>query len=151
MPPRRATVDDAPWVLALIQRAFAAHDGRIDPPSSMHRMSVADVETQIAKHEVWGIGQAACLFLTPQDDALYLGKLAVLPEKRGRGYARILVDHAAQRARAQGKSRLRLQTRIELVENHAAFCAMGFAKVGETRHPGYDRTTSVIFEKKLVD
>ncbi|WP_424944507.1 GNAT family N-acetyltransferase [Aliiroseovarius crassostreae] len=151
MTARRATVDDAPWVLALIQRAFAAHDGRIDPPSSMHRMSVADVETQIAEHEVWGIGQAACLFATPQDDALYLSKLAVHPEKRGRGYARLLLDHAAKRARAQGKSCLRLQTRIELVENHAAFRALGFNQVGTTRHPGHDRTTSLIFEKTLID
>lgn len=148
---RRASIDDASWILELIQRVFIAHDGRIDPPSSMHRMSVADVEAQIAEREVWVVGQEACLFLTPQVDALYLGKLAVTQDARGKGYARSLIDQATSRAQALGKPRLRLQTRVELTENHAIFRALGFEKTGTKSHPGFDRPTSVSFEKPITD
>lgn len=150
MMPRRATVSDAGWILALIRCAFAAHDGRIDPPSSMHRMRVEDVERQIREGEVWAIEQAACLFLTPQADALYLSKLAVVPDARGKGYARRLIDQAEVRAQSLGKPRLRLQTRVELTENHTAFRALGFVEVGDSTHPGFDRPTSLIFERRIA-
>jgi hypothetical protein len=42
-----------------------------------------------------------------------------------------------------------LQTRVELVENHAAFSRMGFAKTGESAHPGYDRPTSITMRRAV--
>ena len=39
---------------------------------------------------------------------------------------------------------LELSTRIELVENHATFARMGFAKTAETAHEGFDRPTSIV-------
>ncbi len=147
--PRRATIEEAEWILKLIRRVFSEHDGRIDPPSSMHRMSVQDVEKQMMHGEIWVIERIACIFLTPQNDALYLGKLTVAPEARGQGHARRLVDLAARRAIDTGKSRLRLKTRVELVENHAMFRALGFEQVGTTCHPGFTRPTSLTFEKRV--
>ncbi len=149
MTPRRADKTDAGWVLALIQRVFAEHDGRVDPPSSMHQMRLGDVEQQVESHEVWVIGQEACIFLTAQDDALYIGKLAVAPEARGNGLARALITQAEKRARALHLPQLALQTRVELVENHATFQALGFLKTDETAHPGFDRPTSFRFTKIL--
>lgn len=152
MDPRRLTPDDdmAP-VLALIRRAFAGMEGRIDPPSSMHRLTVAEIAAQAGAGEVWVIGQPAlaCLFLTPEPDALYLHKLAVDPGAQGKGHARRLIDLADTRARARGLPRLRLQTRVELAENHAAFRAMGFAQTAATAHPGFSRPTSITFERPV--
>jgi predicted GNAT superfamily acetyltransferase len=91
----------------------------------------------------------ACLFLTPRPGVLYLGKLAVASGHRGRGFARALVDVAGMRARARGLPMLELQTRVELVENHAAFHALGFVEVGRTAHPGFDRPTSVTFRRRV--
>jgi hypothetical protein len=54
-------------------------------------------------------------------------------------------------ARARGLRALELQTRIELVENHHTFAALGFAKVAETCHPGFSRTTSLTSRKTLKD
>ncbi|MDA5095432.1 GNAT family N-acetyltransferase [Aliiroseovarius sp. KMU-50] len=149
MTPRLASAEDANWIIALIRRVFAEHDGRIDPPSSMHRMTVADVQAQMTDGEIWVIGQEACLFLTPQEEALYLSKLTVAPEARGKGYARLLVRQADCHAQALGKPRLRLQTRVELTDNHAIFRAFGFEQVGSTRHSGFDRTTSLTFERPV--
>lgn len=131
-------------VLRLLQTEFAYMADRIDPPSSMLRLT----EDDLTKGELWGIGLplVACVQLTLLSDALYLGKLAVAQSARGKGHARTLVTHARSRATAMGRSVVRLQTRVELVENHAAFAAIGFVKTDETAHEGYDRPTSITME-----
>lgn len=148
--PRRMTPsDDAVPVLALIRAEFAYMDGRVDPPSSMHRLTPQDIADQAAAGEVWVIGAPplACMFLTPKPGRLYIGKLAVAAEARGRGLARQLVELAAERARALGLPMLELQSRVELTENHATFAALGFAVTGATSHPGHDRPTSLTFRR----
>ncbi|MBV7408318.1 N-acetyltransferase [Maritimibacter sp. DP1N21-5] len=154
MTPRRFQPEDpAEPLLALISRTFSYMDGRVDPPSSMHRLTAASVADQAREGEIWIIGTPgapeACVFLTPDDDALYVGKLAVDHRARNHGFARILMDLAAERARALGKRRLRLQSRIELTENHAAFRRLGFTKTAVTAHEGYKRPTSITFEREL--
>lgn len=136
---------EIPQVLALIRSAFAYMDGRIDPPSSMHRLSEASLRDSARTSELWVLGDpvTACVLLSPRDECLYLGKLAVAECSRGRGLARRLVEHATARAQALGLPVLELQTRVELTENHAAFARMGFVRTGTTSHSGYDRPTSV--------
>ncbi|TMV12730.1 GNAT family N-acetyltransferase [Arenibacterium halophilum] len=135
--------------LDLIRRCFAEMDGRIDPPSSMHRLTMPDMERAALTGEIWCIGTPAlaCVTLTPQPDSLYIGKLAVDPGARRQGLAARLIDVAAQRAIALGLTRLRLQTRIELVENHATFARLGFVETGRTAHKGYDTPTSITMER----
>lgn len=152
-PWRLAVNDDPAPILSLIRAEFASMEGRIDPPSSMHRLTEAGVTRQAETGEVWVIGPAqaplACLFLTPKPGALYLGKLAVAGDARGQGHARRLVALAEDRARALGLAALELQTRIELTENHAAVTRLGFVCVGGTAHPGYDRVTSWTWRKPV--
>ena len=153
MLPHQATDPyDWPALLALLQRAFAAMEGRIDPPSSLHRLTPDIIAAQARTGEVWVIGTppAACLFLSPKPDALYLGKLAVDPPRQGQGHARRLIDLAATRARAMGLPALELQTRVELTRNHALFRHMGFVQTSATAHPGYDRPTSLTFRRPLL-
>ena len=69
--------------------------------------------------------------------------VAVRPGLQGQGVGRALVAAARDEARARGLGHLELQTRIELIENHAAFARLGFAKVGESAHPGHARPTSI--------
>ncbi|MHC0051901.1 GNAT family N-acetyltransferase [Actibacterium sp. D379-3] len=152
--PIRAT-DPYDWraVLRLIQSSFAYMEGRIDPPSSMHRLTEASIARHARQGEVWVIEEAgapvACMFLTRQTDALYLGKLAVAQPHRDKGYARALVTLAGRRAAAMGLPVLELQTRVEMVENHAAFAALGFVQAGETAHPGFDHPTSLTLRKPV--
>ncbi len=146
------TSDPARPVLSLIRNAFAQMEGRIDPPSSATRLDVVGIRAQVQDGEIWGIGDplVACVFLTPQGDGMYVGKLAVAPAYRGQGHAARLLALAEDRARAMGLRRLDLKVRVELVENHAFFRKAGFERVGEDRHAGFDRTTTLLFSKEVT-
>ncbi|MBY8977829.1 GNAT family N-acetyltransferase [Rhodobacteraceae bacterium NNCM2] len=146
--------DGTDWaaVHALLTRAFAFMEGRIDPPSSLTRMGPADLARKAAGGTVLLAHDpelAGCLFASARADTLYLGKIAVDPARQGHGTGRALIDAAAGIARARGLPTLELQTRIELVENHRAFAAMGFEKVAETAHPGYTRPTSTTWRRPV--
>ncbi len=153
MTPRRhqPTDPELGQILALLRRCFAYMEGRIDPPSSLHALTVDGIAKTCAESEVWTIGTPpdACVFLTEKPGRLYLGKLAVDPSVRGQGRARALIELAEARAKARGLPMLELQTRIELVENHAAFQRLGFVKTAEDAHPGYDRPTGIVMQKRL--
>jgi predicted N-acetyltransferase YhbS len=147
--PRRATPEDLPRVLDVVAAAFAGMAGRIDPPSSARDLTIA----ALAQREVWVAGTpvVACMTLEPAGDLLLLGKLAVWPDWQGQGLGRWMVDAAVAQAAQRGFHGVVLQTRIELVENHAAFRAMGFVEVARTAHPGFDRPTSLTFRKALPE
>ncbi|MES2551660.1 MAG: GNAT family N-acetyltransferase, partial [Pseudomonadota bacterium] len=133
-----------PAILRLLSDAFAYMEGRIDPPSSLRDLTPEAFARQTAMGEIWIIGApVACVFLTPRPEALYVGKLTVAADHRGKGLARRLVDQAEVRARALRLPTLELQTRVELVENQRVFTAMGFVEVGRTAHSGFDRPTSI--------
>ncbi|MEO6299224.1 MAG: GNAT family N-acetyltransferase [Paracoccaceae bacterium] len=139
-------------LLALIQRAFAGMTGRIDPPSSLHRLTAEGIAQQAEDGEVWVIGvpAVACMFLTLKLGRLYLGKLAVEPELQARGYAKALVNLAEARCRVLGLPVLELETRVELVENHTVFQRLGFVESGRKAHEGFDRATSITFGKQII-
>lgn len=143
--------EEARAALDLIRDAFAYMEGRVDPPSSLTRLDVEGVLQQQETGEVWllGDGPDGVMFLTPKSHALYLGKLAIHEHRRGQGYAGILIEHAMARAAALGFDVVELETRVELVENHATFEAMGFRKSGESTHEGYDRVTSITYRRKI--
>jgi len=150
-------VDPFDWaaLLTLLRRSFAYMDGRIDPPSSLNKLDEVELAAISKDAEIWvihsGCEPIVTLTLTPKKNHLYLGKLAVSPDHRGQGFARKLVDHARARAISLGFDQLRLQTRIELVENHATFAKLGFHKFSEDAHPGYDRVTEITMAMDLCD
>ena len=150
--PYRATAPfDWAAILRLIQTEFSYMAARIDPPSSMLRLTEADIAAKAAIGEVWVIGNppVACMFLTIQPDSLYLGKLAVSASQRGKGLARALIAVAEARAMVLGLAAVTLETRVELVENHATFRALGFTETGRSAHPGYAQPTSISFRKPV--
>jgi len=99
-------LDPFDWqaILTLIQTEFAFMEGRIDPPSSMHRLTLGTISDHAQTGEIWAMGPTpiACVFLTPKPDVLYVGKLAVAASHRRHGLARILIELAATRARRCG-------------------------------------------------
>ncbi|MGQ3210067.1 MAG: GNAT family N-acetyltransferase [Shinella sp.] len=141
-------------LLSLILDAFAYMDGIIDPPSSAHRMTAASLaakaRVEIASVALQGETLLGCIFCRPEIESLYIGKLAVRPAFQGRGIGRLLLETAEALAREQHLPVLRLETRIELVENHAAFARWGFVRTAENAHPGFSRPTSIEMRKTLA-
>lgn len=142
-------------LVGLVRDSFAYMDSRIDPPSSLKKMGIeefkakAATDTLILAEE----GQAiiGCMFAELRDDCVYVGKVAVAQSVRGRGIARAMFAAAEELARVHGCRFLELQTRVELVENHATFSALGFKKIGESAHEGYDRPTSITMRKAVAE
>ncbi|MBB3655760.1 N-acetylglutamate synthase-like GNAT family acetyltransferase [Rhizobium sp. BK650] len=157
MTPFRIDGSFARWgeLLNLILASFAYMEGRIDPPSSAIRLTaeslVEKTKAEIA-YAVENDGQlVGCIFLRPEPDCLYVGKLAVLPSAQGKGIGRRLLAVAEETARDLSLPALRLETRIELIGNHATFTAWGFAKTAERSHPGFARVTFIEMRKALID
>ena len=137
----------------LVREAFEYMNGRIDPPSSLGAMGVTDFIKK-AQNETLIVAQInnqliGCAFAAIRDDCVYLSKVAVHQAYRRQGVTRSLFEAADELARQMGKKFLELQTRIELTENHQAFGALGFIKVAETAHPGYNRTTSITMRRRV--
>lgn len=141
-------------LLDLILRAFAYMDGVIDPPSSAHRLTVANLRekcrAEIAFVAMEGKRIVGCVFLAERTDHFYLGKLAVDPACQGGGIGGLLMREAEAAAIATGKPLIELQTRVELTGNHTAFARMGFVEMGRSAHAGFDRPTSITMRKALA-
>lgn len=140
-------------LLGLLRDSFEYMDSRIDPPSSLKKMGIeefklkaADETLIIAEDDGAIIG---CAFAALQDDCIYVSKMAVAQSARGKSVARKMFAAVEGMARRHGRKFLELQTRIELTENHAAFAALGFRKVAESAHPGYNRPTSITMRKAI--
>lgn len=140
-------------LLDLIMRSFAYMDDVIDPPSSAHRLTLANLLDK-AREEVCFIAMlegrlVGCIFAAERAEVFYVGKLAVDDSARGAGIGRALMLAAERYAIEQGKPVLELQTRIELAFNHTTFARMGFVEFERTAHEGFDRPTSITFRKML--
>jgi len=144
--PAPADFEDYDALLALVQRAFSAHARRIDPPSSASRATAADLRamaeggTLVLAHR--GAHLIGCVFGTPRGEALYLSKLAVDPDWRGRGTGRRLVQALTDHARTAGFAHVTLGVRLVLTENIGLFQRLGFVATGVQCHPGFTVPTS---------
>jgi len=145
--------EDWQSLLNLLQSAFEYQHARINPPSSLNRLTL-DKIAEKSMSEILLLAYrrqelVGCVFLREQPHALYVGKLAVLPDAQGQGVGKKLLVFTQEIARQLAYSQLELQVRIELVENQAVFSAMGFVKSAETSHPGFNRATSITMQKQL--
>jgi GNAT superfamily N-acetyltransferase len=145
---------DAAATAALVRAAFAVQSVVTDPLPSALRITAADV----AEHLRLGGGAAAeargelvgSALWAERDGALYVGRLAVAPAWRGRGVGRSLLAAAEEAARALALPRIRLSTRLALLDNRRLFAVCGFVEATREAHPGFAEPTFVNMEKRLV-
>ena len=145
--------DDFDTLHQLLVNAFAYMEERIDPPSSLHRLSPAGLREKAADEwlvlALQGHELVGCLFARETDDAVYIGKVAVRESVRAQGIGAKLLERAEELALQHAYSWLELEVRVELTENHRFFESHGFVRCGENAHQGYTRPTSFTFHKRI--
>ncbi|MGJ6981295.1 tRNA (adenosine(37)-N6)-threonylcarbamoyltransferase complex ATPase subunit type 1 TsaE [Aestuariimicrobium soli] len=141
---RLAGVDDAPAMLDVIQRAFAARPA-VDPPPAALSDTVDDVRRQLESGhgvvaEIDGVVSGCLLLSGPEDDlpadgrhARVVGvhRVSVLPEARNNGLASALVHGAADVALDLGATHLELLSRREFPQTMAWWIHHGFVRHAE--------------------
>jgi ribosomal protein S18 acetylase RimI-like enzyme len=152
---QRASHDFRDWdgLLQLLRAAFAYQEHRIDPPSSVYRLDARSLEEKSSQEHLFLASVASelagCVFVDEQPRLLHVSKLAVWPQLQGRGIGRHLMRAVEVFARETGRTVLELETRVELTENHRTFESLGFSKVSEHAHGGYDHPTYIRMRRSL--
>lgn len=150
---RPATREDAAAIFEVYQAAFRSLDGKIDPPSSAHDVTLPMIRGALAKVHVAVCDHAGrvvgCVFYRREGDALYLYRLSVDPTWHNRGIAKRLVAHVERCARRMGLCRVMLNVRLSLPKNRKLFSRMGFREVSLHAHKGYAYPTYARMEKAV--
>ncbi|KOV90538.1 acetyltransferase [Streptomyces sp. NRRL B-3648] len=118
-------------------RWYLLHEGRRTDPAELEREIAAQPGTDLAppggqlllgRYDGTPAGTAGVRLLEP--DTAELTRVFVLPGRRGRGGAPLLVAAAEEAARALGARRIVLDTRSDLVEARALYTRLGYAETG---------------------
>ncbi|MEU7561948.1 GNAT family N-acetyltransferase [Streptomyces eurythermus] len=116
-------------------RWYLLHEGRRTDPAELEREIAAKSGAELAppsgcllvgRYEGTPAGTAGVRLLDA--DTAELTRVFVLPERRGRGGAPLLVAGAEEAARALGARRIVLDTRGDLVEARALYARLGYTE-----------------------
>ncbi len=100
--PRRAA--DAAAIAATIAAAFEQYRGKLEPESGAFRETADGIAAELARECGAILAERngrilGCVMVQLMDDDLYFGRLAVVPEARGQGIARRLIEAVEDEAR----------------------------------------------------
>jgi predicted N-acetyltransferase YhbS len=151
---RAATAVDAAAIAATIAASFEQYRGRLQPESGAFRETAEGIAAELARESGAIVAERngrilGCVMVKLIDDDLYFGRLSVVPEARGQGIARRLVEAVEDEARRRELAGVRLGVRIVLVENQRLFSSMGYVEIGREAHEGFDHPTSINMRKAL--
>jgi N-acetylglutamate synthase-like GNAT family acetyltransferase len=124
---RRATVDDAAAVSALVNRAYEhwvpVVGGRPRPMDDDYSVRLAEFEAWVDAEdgEVRGV-----IVLEPAGEHLWVDNVAIDPAFKGSGIGRALLELALRRAGELGLSEVRFFTHELMAENRAIYAGLGW-------------------------
>ena len=151
---RAATATDAAAIAATIAASFEQYRGRLEPESGAFRETAESIAAELARESGAIVAErngrmVACVMVKLEEDDLYFGRLSVVPEARGEGISRRLVEAVEDEARRRELAGVRLGVRIVLVENQKLFSSMGYVETSREAHEGFDHPTSINMRKAL--
>jgi len=124
---RRATVDDAAAVSALVNRAYEhwvpVVGGRPRPMDDDYSVRLAEFEAWVDAED----GEArGVIVLEPAGEHLWVDNVAIDPAFKGSGIGRALLELALRRAGELGLSEVRFFTHELMAENRAIYAGLGW-------------------------
>lgn len=146
---RPAAENDALVLWQIIQNAFEEYRGKLTPPSGIFTEMVDDIREKVTE----GGGflaftnnqTAGGVVYQPKADYIYLGRLAVLPEFRGQGISKALVEAVENRAVELNLPRVQVGVWVVLPRNQAMFEHLGYQISSYEAHPGFTEPTFLIY------
>lgn len=141
--PRIATPKD----LAIVQKCISDSFGPYT--ELLGRTPIAlkiDFRPLIEKNEVYLFESSSevvgMVVLSPQEDHLYLGNMAVPPQFQRKGYAKIILTYAEEIAKKKGLHEMRLFTTQEIPHLQEIYVKYGYEETHKEDH--------LIFFRKLL-
>jgi ribosomal protein S18 acetylase RimI-like enzyme len=152
---RLATLEEAALVHRVMQSAFAEYADVLNPPSGANRETIADVEQAmcdggaiIAWNDQTAIGSARFRL---EPDYFYVGRVAVLPEYRGAGIGRALMEYLEQIAVEKGLLTIHLGVRMSLPQNLRFYEKLGYSVLEVGLHPkGGDQVATLAKHIRVI-
>jgi ribosomal protein S18 acetylase RimI-like enzyme len=150
---RRADFSELAMLCAVIHAAYAEFEGKLTPPSGAHKETVESLAAKLTSGKgaiAWqGEEAVGSVLFEPRGEAIYLGRLAVPPQYRGRGIGALLVRYVEKQAIVHGHSHITLGVRLQLPENTAFYTKLGYHIAGYGAHPGFTKPTYMTMVKVL--
>jgi len=142
-----AKAEDVRAIKPMVDAAYSKYIERIGKlPAAM----TADYDKLVETRNVYVLradgNVVGSVLLSKGEDSIKVSNLVVDPAVQGRGYGRVLMDHAESMARAQGLAAVTLFTNRKMHENIALYRKIGFTETGRKTEDGFAR---VFFRKEL--
>jgi GNAT superfamily N-acetyltransferase len=130
-PFRRATGDDIPMIVALLNAAFAMERAFVD----RHRTSAEEIARALETGVFFVMdgetdGLASCMYLEQRRDRIYLGMLAVSPTQQGRGLGRQMMVKAERHTASLGCRAIDIRIVDRRTELPPFYRSLGFVDNG---------------------
>ncbi|MBW1638916.1 GNAT family N-acetyltransferase [Microbacterium resistens] len=136
----QASSGDHKAIRDLVDRAYRGYVPRIGkrpaPMTDDYRQRILDGEAHVAQIDGCIVG---LIVLSPRDDYLHIGNIAVDPDRQREGIGTVLLGFAEERARELGLTELRLYTNAAMTENLDYYPKRGFTAVERRHEDGFDR------------
>jgi GNAT superfamily N-acetyltransferase len=140
----KATVEDIPIIESTVHAAYSKYIERIGmAPAPM----LADYKEVIKNQDVYVL-RTTCndkvigsISLTVNDgeQSIMVNNLVVDPSAQGRGYGRVLMDHAERLAQSLGHRKMILFTNVKMYENIGLYTKLGFTETDRRKEGPYER------------
>jgi len=143
-----AKAEDVPAIKPMIDAAYSKYIERLGKlPAAM----TAEYDKLVEAENVYvlraGGNMVGSILLSRDGDSIKVNNLVVDPSAQGRGYGRVLMDHAEDMARAQGLAAVTLFTNEKMHENITLYTKIGFTETGRKTEDGFNR---VFFRKSVL-
>jgi ribosomal protein S18 acetylase RimI-like enzyme len=146
---RPAEGRDIPAVAACVRASYAKYVERIGKePAPMrrdHAAAIAAGETYVL---VEGEDLVGTIEVRVEGDHLFVGSVAVRPDRQGEGFGRRLMAFAEDMAARENLAEVRLYTNEKMWENLAFYGRLGFEETHRKLDGGYRR---VFLRKRVGD
>ncbi|WNR44147.1 GNAT family N-acetyltransferase [Paenibacillus roseipurpureus] len=137
---KEATVHESDLIYQIMLASFQEYSGKLTPPSGAlhetveHTMRTFEVGggAVLAWEEGNAVGSARYKLV---DDYMYIGRVSVLPEYRGRGICKALLRRVESIAQQQGIAESRVEVRLSIPENIAMYQKFKYEVVEQKFYP----------------